>query len=361
VAANPVPPRLALVGAGAIGRRHAALVASGPDAILSAVVDPTAAGEILASEHGVPWHRSLADLIARDRPDGLIIATPNQHHVAGGLEAVAAGLPALVEKPLADELAGARRLVEAAEAAGVPLLVGHHRRHNPMLAAAREAIAAGRIGQVLAVHAQCWFRKPDAYFEPAWRRAPGAGPVLTNLVHDVDNLRWLCGEVVSVQAIARNTGRGHAVEDTAAVLLGFASGAVGTMTLSDAIVSPWSWELTAGENPDYPQQRDAFCYLVGGTEGSLSIPALELSRNGPVRDWHQPILRERLDFVPADPLAAQIAHFAGVIRGGAAPLVSGREGLRSLAVLDAVKRSSLTGAQVAPDASTTGSTRDAAS
>ncbi len=351
--------RLAVVGAGIIGRRHAALVAAFPGAALAAVVDPTATGKVLAAEHGVVWYPALAALLAADRPDGVIVATPNQYHVDGGLEVVAAGVPVLIEKPIADDLGDALRLVEAGEAAGVPILVGHHRRHNPMLQAARDAIAGGRLGQVLAVHAQCWFRKPDSYFESEWRRQPGAGPVLTNLIHDVDNLRWLCGEITAVQAIERNTGRGHAVEDTAAVLLAFASGAIGTMTVSDAIVSPWSWELTTGENPAYPQQ-DAFCYLVGGTEGSLSIPSLELSFNGAARDWTQPILHERIAFTPNDPLAAQIANFADVVRNRAAPLVSGREGLKSLAVLDAVKRSSLTGARIALHASTNGRSHNVA-
>ncbi len=278
----------------------------------------------------------------------MILATPTPFHVVGGLEAVAAGVPALIEKPIADHLGEALRLVEAAEAAGVPVLVGHHRRHNPMLQAAREAIAGGRVGQVLAVHAQCWFRKADSYFEPEWRRRPGAGPVLTNLIHDVDNLRFLCGEVVAVQAVESRAGRGHPVEDTAVVLLEFASGALGTMTVSDAVVSPWSWELTTGENADYPRQ-EAFCYLVGGSKGSLSVPTLDLSVNGAVRDWHQPILRERLSYVHADPLARQIGNFCEVIRGRAEPLVSGREGLRSLAVLDAVKRSARSGHRVAPE------------
>ena len=343
------PVRLALVGAGAIGRRHAEIVAADVEAVLSAVVDPAPSGEALADEHGVAWHPSFAALLAADRPDGVIVATPNQLHVGVGMEAVAGGIPALIEKPIADDLTDARRLVEAAEAAGVPLLVGHHRRHNPMLRAARAAIEAGRVGRVLAVHAQCWFRKPDGYFAPEWRRRPGAGPVLTNLIHDVDALRYLCGEIVSVQAVEAGVGRGHAVEDTAAVLLGFAGGAVGTMTVSDAVVAPWSWELTAGENPIYPRQ-DAFCYLVGGTEGALSIPSLELNRNDGAGDWTRPIVRERLAYAPAEPLAAQIANFRDVIRDRAAPLVSGREGLRSLAVIDAIKRAARTGAQVRLDA-----------
>ena len=166
---------------------------------------------------------------AADKPEGVIVATPNQVHVENGLECVAAGVPVLVEKPIADDVASAIRLVEAAEARGVPLLVGHHRRHNPMIQAAKRAIEAGRLGAVLAVHGFCWFFKPDDYFDVSWRREKGAGPVLVNLIHDVDNLRYLCGEIVAVHAFESNAVRKHAVEETAVIALRFSSGVLGTV------------------------------------------------------------------------------------------------------------------------------------
>lgn len=337
--------RLAVLGAGAIGRRHAELVAADPQAELAAVVDPAPAGAELAARLGVRWEPALGALLARDRPDGAIVATPNRLHVEQGLAAVAAGVPALIEKPIADDVAEARRLVTAATAAGVPLLVGHHRRHSPMLRAARDAIVAGRIGRVLAVHAMTWFAKPDSYFAPAWRRQVGAGPVLVNLIHDLDALRFLCGEVAAVQAVEAHDGRGFEVEDTAAVVLTFACGAIATISVSDAVAAPWSWELTSGENPDYPR-HEAFCYLVGGMRGSLSIPSLELFVAEGAPDWQAPMRRERLDFAPADPLAAQIANFCDVIRGRAVPVVPACEGLRTLEVVAAVKRAARSGERV---------------
>jgi predicted dehydrogenase len=81
----------------------------------------------------------------------------------------------------------------------------------------------------------------------------------------------LCGDIVSVQATESNAARGLAVEDTAAMILRFASGALGTLTISDAAAAPWSWELTSGENKAYPQ-TDQFCYMVAGTEGSVTVP-----------------------------------------------------------------------------------------
>lgn len=342
------PVRLAVIGAGLIGRRHAEYIAVEPGAVLSAVVDPSPVGREVASRLGAPWYASLADLLAAGCPDGVIIATPNQMHVDNGLEVIAAGIPAVVEKPIADDVAAALRLVEAAEAAGVPLLVGHHRRYNPMIAKAREIIEDGRLGRVVAVHGNFWLMKPDDYFDVAWRRKPGAGPVYINLIHDVDLFRHLCGEIVAVQARESNAVRGNPVEESAVILLEFASGALGTVTVSDTIVAPWSWELTASENPAYPRQDQA-CYHIGGTHGALAIPQLDLWSYRQARSWWEPLVRERVPFAPADPLEAQIRHFCAVIRGEAEPLVSGREGLNTLKVIEAIKQAARSGLTVMVD------------
>ena len=280
-----------------------------------------------------------------ERPEGVIIATPNQLHEAHGLEALAAGLPAIVEKPVADTVAGGTRLVEAAEAAGVPLLVGHHRRYNPMIQKAKEIIESGRLGRVLTLHGEFWVLKPDDYFDVAWRRQKGAGPVFLNLIHEIDLFRYLCGEITTVQAQETNIVRGNAVEDAAVILLRFASGVLGTVSVSDSVVAPWSWEMTTGENPAYPRQ-DEGCYKIGGTAGSLTIPQLEVWSNPGKRSWLEPLVRERVPYRPEDPLKLQIRHFCAVIRGAAAPLVSGREGLATLKVIEAAKQSAQSGTMI---------------
>lgn len=339
------PVRLAVIGAGLIGKRHAEHVAAEPRARLCAIVDPTPVGREVAAALDAPWFASFAEMLAAERPEGVIIATPNQLHVRHGLEAVEAGIPAIVEKPLADDLAEGARLVEAAEKAGVALLTGHHRRYNPMIRQAKEIIDSGRLGQVLALHGHFWLMKPDEYFDAGWRREKGAGPVLLNLIHDVDLFRYLCGEIVSVQAQSSNAVRGNAVEESAVILLRFANGALGTVTVSDSIVAPWSWELTTGENPAYPQQ-DQGCYQIGGTHGALTIPQLEIWSNPGKRSWWEPLLRERVPVAPEDPLKVQIRHFCDVIRDGATPIASGREGLETLKVIAAVQRAAETGAMV---------------
>jgi predicted dehydrogenase len=337
--------RIAVVGAGLIGARHAGLVAGEPLAELAAVVDPMPAGREVAARLGAPWFDGIDAMLAAIRPDGIIVATPNQLHVEHGLQAVAAGIPLLVEKPIASDVAGATRLVQAAEQARVPILVGHHRRHNPLIQAAREAIETGSLGRVVAVSGHFWAPKPDAYFEAEWRRRAGAGPVFINLIHDVDLLRFLCGEIVSVQAEESHAVRGFDVEDTAALLLRFASGALGSLSASDCVVAPWSWELTAGENPAYPQQ-DAACYQIAGTLGALALPGLDLWTAGGEPDWTTPLRHGRLAATSSDPLVLQLRHFCAVAAGRAEPLVAGRDGLETLRVIEAAKQAAQTGTRV---------------
>ncbi len=337
--------RIAVVGAGTIGRRHLEQVIAHDGATLAAVVDPADGGRVLAAERGVAWYPSLTEMLLHQRPDGAIIATPNQTHVAAGLEIIAAGVPALIEKPLADDVAGATALVEAAERAGVALLTGHHRRHNPLVQHAKTAIEAGRLGRLVSVHGFCWFHKPHDYFDVAWRRQKGAGPVLLNLIHDVDLLRFLCGEVVEVLALEGNAVRGHEVEDSAVILLRFANGVLGTMTVSDTIAAPWSWELTSDENPAFRPTGEA-CTMIGGTLGSLAIPSLDLWRHEAEPSWVEPMQCERLPSERADPFALQVRNLCEVVRGTAKPVVSGRDGLETLRVIEAVKQAAACGTAV---------------
>jgi len=334
--------RLSVMGAGLIGKRHIEHILAWPEAMLSSIVDPAPAARELAVSLKVDWFPSFQDMLSGNRPEGVVVATPNQMHVANGMDCVAARIPALIEKPLADDVVAAHALVEASERAGVPLLTGHHRRHKPMIQRAKAEIDRGRLGQIVSVHGMFWLIKPDDYFDVAWRREKGAGPVFLNLIHDVDLLRYLCGDIVAVQAAQSNRLRGNEVEETAVILLHFASGALGTVNVSDTIQSPWSWEFTAGENSAYGHTQES-CYQIGGTRASLAIPQLDLWHHPSKASWWAPIERERLSYENEDPLALQIANFCGVIRGTVDPVVSGREGLKTLTVIDAVKRAAETG------------------
>jgi len=226
--------RLAVAGAGLIGQRHIEEIDASPSATLAAIVDPFPAAAEVAAKFSVPLYPSLAELFEQDKPDGVILATPNQLHVTGGLECVAAGVPVIVGKPIGDSVEAATTLVEAGEAADVPVLTGHHRNYSPLMSKAREIIRSGALGAVVAVVGTALFYKPDDYFEAGggWRRQPGGGPILLNLIHEVNNLPSLVGDIVRVQAVTSNATRVFAVEDTAAMIFTFANGALGTFLLS---------------------------------------------------------------------------------------------------------------------------------
>jgi len=337
--------RIAIAGAGLIGHRHAAALQPLKDAALCAIVDPAPIGQKVAQDYAVPHFASLTELIAQDRPDGIVLATPNQFHVENALECIAAGIPILVEKPLAIDLDGAAQIVAAASQANVSVLTGHHRRHNPLIARAKAVIENGQLGKITAVQASTWLCKPTEYFDVEWRRNKGAGPVFINLIHDIDLLRHLCGEIISVHAMESNATRGFETEDTAVILLKFAGGALGTVTVSDAVVSPWSWELTARENPMYPA-TDQACYQIGGTKGGLSLPNLSLWTHPGKNSWWEPISETKLVFDFEDPLVRQMQQFADVIAGKCDPLVSGAEGYKNQQVLEAVKKSAASGQTV---------------
>ena len=338
--------RLVVAGAGLVGNRHIESIGRCKDVELAAIVDPRAAVRAHALELGVPWFESLSDMFRSERPDGVILATPNFAHVENGLECISAGCPVLVEKPIATSVDEAAVLVEAARAADIPIQVGHHRRHYPPIRRAREFIDEGRLGKLRAVQATCWLYKPDDYFDEApWRKAAGAGPIFVNLIHDIDLIRYLCGDVVSVQAQATPSVRGYENEDVAAVVLRFENDAIGTISVSDSIASPWCWEMTARENPVFhPVSQN--CYLLGGSHGSLSLPDLTFWNYRDSRSWLEPIGSTVLTCDSSDPFVEQVTRFAAVLAGKEQPLVSGQDGLKSLQVIEAIHSSVRSGQTV---------------
>ncbi len=341
--------RVAVAGAGYIGLAHMDVMRASPTCILSAIVDPAPTGKLAGERFGVPLYQSLDALIARDRPDAIILATPNQLHVEHALLCIRAEVPILLEKPIAPTVAEGQKIVDAADGSGVRVLIGHHRAHSPIMAKAREVIARGTIGRLVAVLGSAVFYKPEQYFTDApWRSQIGGGPILINMIHEVHNLRMLCGEIAAVQAIASNAIRGFPVEDTVTINLRFANGALGSFMLSDTAASARSWEQTSQENKAYATYPDEDCYVLIGTQGSLSIPTMRLKTypGSAGRSWWKPFEEGVVGMLRDDPLKHQIEHFGAVVRGEAAPLVSARDGLANLRVTEAIATAARSGATV---------------
>ena len=141
------PAKIAVVGAGLIGKRHIQHILAEPEAELTAIVDPAPIGKCLAEETGVPWFPSLTDLLAGQKTQGVIVATPISFISTHGMEAITAGLPALIENLSPTMSLPGRSWWRRPRAAGISLLVGHYRRHNPMVGGRRKSSSpAGSAG-----------------------------------------------------------------------------------------------------------------------------------------------------------------------------------------------------------------------
>ena len=339
--------RIAIIGAGAIGRRHLGILLEDAAYEVAAIADPGPAAETLAKESSVPYFADYGRMLDDVKPDGVINATPNQFHGETTLACIKRGIPVLLEKPVADTLAEAANIVEAAEKAKVSLLIGHHRRHHPIMRRAAEAIRDGAIGRIAAVACLWMHKKDDGYFDTAWRTQQGGGPVLINAIHDIDSLRMLCGEIESVQAATANAVRKLAVEDTAAAILHFANGALGTLVVTDTSSSPWTWDAGARDSEAGKAPQNAL--FIAGTRASLGVPSLETFWHEPGLAWLDPLSHARMTYRAADAYKEQMRNFAAVIRGEETPVVSGREGLLTLAATLAIHESAKTGKPVRLD------------
>lgn len=339
--------KVLLSGCGLGGRKHLELLSRSSRSILAAVVAPPSDANLAcASERNVPLFSSMEEAIDRVEIDAAIIASPNNFHAEQTLLCIKRGVPVLVEKPLTIDLESAAEVCREAKAHNVPVLVGHHRAYNPLLLAARDFMHSEKFGDFVAMQGSALFRKPEHYFEEGpWRTRVGGGPILINLIHEIGVIRFLCGPIHAVSVMSSNARRRFDVEDTAAILIKFNSGALGTFVLSDIAASNRSWEHSTGENPAYPHSADATCYHFAGTNGSLDFPTLQARfyEQNDTASWWNPFRTDVLVAEVSDPLEKQLAHFEDIVIGQAEPLVPAEIGFENMQVLEAIQRAIMTG------------------
>ena len=366
--------KIVIIGAGLIGPRHAESVVKCPDALLYAIVDPSPQAEAVAQRFNVPLYRDIDELLSaagsnndndnngsnnhsNGLPDAAIVCSPNATHVPLSKRLLAEGIHVLVEKPIAITVESGLDLLRHAKAHesinGVKALAGHHRRFNPYVVAAHKALSSNTIGKPLAVSGLWALRKPASYYQAptAWRASQdGGGPVLINLVHEIDILHYLLGPIVRVYAEETLSTRGHDAEEGAAIVLKFASGVVGTFLLCDSAPSAHSFEAGTGENPMIPRSGRDF-YRIFGTEGTLSVGDMKVERYreriaGGEAGWSDEVVEEGVEVGGEVPFDEQVGHLVRVVRGLERPRCSIEDGLRAVGVAEAVRRAMSTGVPV---------------
>ena len=343
------PVRIGLIGGGLISAKHIEGSKNINNGSLVALCDVNPQCRSLAEELKIPFFTDYREMIDAAGLEGVIDGTPNQFHAEIGIFCARKGIHVLTEKPIAASLEEGKRMVEAVEDSGINLLVGHHRRYYPPIRRAREIVQSGELGKLVGISMLWALMKPDVYFEVAWRSQKGGGPVLINIIHEMDNLRFICGDVAEINASTRRLVRFGEVEDTVSMRFELISGALGTVLVTDTAPSPWSYELTSGENSDY-FKTDQDCYQFLGTNGSLSFPSMEVwsHPHGREKGWWEPLMRRSEQVGYAAPFTAQLEHFCNVIRGDEEPVITAADGLMTLATTLAVLESAETGRPVNP-------------
>ena len=322
--------KLGLIGAGTIGKRHLQAISEVTEAELVAIVDTDPLAESTAVENNVSFFASVSHMLQDKQPDGVIVCTPTEVHLGPVLSSLKHNTHVLVEKPIAPSLEEAQQIIECSKVFNRQVLVGHHRRYYEVIEQTKLVIENGVLGQLVGVGGIWAVRKTDSYFEPEWRKQRSSGPVLINLIHEIDMLRYVCGEIVSLSAKVSRGLRDHPKEETTALLLEFQSGALGTFLLSDVTPSPWTWEQATGENPNFPKTSQNV-YRFIGSKASLDFPNLVLWRHsGGDPDWLHEISSEVIEGKIGDAYADQIRHFCAVIEGTEQPRISATDAAKTL-------------------------------
>lgn len=327
---NGAKLRAGLIGLGAMGRNHARVL-SGLDGVeLVAVVDP--AGDTTGNLRGIPVLPTVSELIALG-VDYAVIACPTALHESVGLELAANGVCALIEKPLAQNIAAARRLVEAFEQAGLVAGVGHIERYNPALQNLRTRLDAGELGEV--------FQVVTRRQGPFPHRIADVGVVMDLATHDIDLTSWVTGqEYTSVSArTVHRSGRPH--EDMVIALGQLADGSMVNHLVN--WLSPLKERSTIVTG-------DRGCFVADTLTADLTFYA-----NGAV-DTEWEAIRAfrgvaegdmiRYAIPKREPLLVEHERFRDAVDGKSDDIVTLRQGLRTVEVAIAVLEAAAQGVVV---------------
>jgi predicted dehydrogenase len=295
--------RIAVIGVGHLGRHHARILSTLPGAHLVAVVDTNVArAREIAAAHGVEPAFDYRDVLGR--VDAVTIAVPTELHSEIALPFLQAGVPVLVEKPMARSLAEADAMIAAATTAGARLAVGHTERFNPAVDAARALVTDPRF---IEVHRLGTF--PD--------RSLDIDVVFDLMIHDLDVVLSLVkSDVESIEAVGVPVLTPRV--DIANARLRFANGCIANLTASrisrDRVRKIRFFQPSAYLSIDYAAQK-VDVWRLKHEEGAM--PSIE---GGEV-----PVTNE-------EPLGRELADFLDAVVANRAPLVTGEDGRRALSV-----------------------------
>jgi predicted dehydrogenase len=321
---------IGLIGSGNITQTHARAARAIPGVQIAAIygTNPQTVTH-LATEHHAKPYLDFPSFLAHKPMDLVILGSPSGLHAQQGIAAAQHGLHVLTEKPID------MTTKNAADKANVKLAVIFQDRLKPNIQRLKHWLDRGLLGKPLLVDARVkWYRPPDYYSNSKWRGTfalDGGGALINQAIHTVDLLLWLLGDVARVQARTATVLHKIEAEDTAVANLEFASGAIGTLL------------ATTAAYPGYPRRLE-----ITGTEGTVilehdRIVAADL-RNPPpdfaaitAGDSNQSASSAAVTDVSGH--QAILENFLHAIANNTQPICNGREGRRSLALVESMYNS----------------------
>ncbi len=355
------PLRIGLVGCGNISSTHQESIRSHPETVaLVAVcdVDEARARAVAAGTPGCQAFGEWQAMLDTRVVEAVLVCLPHAEHLPVGLAAAHAGVHILVEKPMACTPEQGRQLVDAAERAGVTLMVAQHQRFEPTYRAVRRMIASGTLGDVFAASFEC-MQNMRAYAPPGhWLydgAIAGGGIIISVAIHRIDLLRFLLAdEVTRVQAITgtHDPAFTNGAEDLATGTLEFSKGTtVGFFTTYSAVHAPFGESfMLFGERGTVHAVPPTGSYVGPAVVAADGLPATPPIHGFSDQYTGFALVEPEPELPTSSPYANELLHFVACCRTGARPLSDGRDNLKTLAVVDAIYRSGRTRSPVILDA-----------
>ncbi len=333
--------RLGLIGCGRIAPRHVDAIGRTEGLELVAVCDAVAERSAeIADPLGIPTYAKFGAMLDGTDMDAVVICTPSGRHAAHSIAAARAGKHIVTEKPMATSVADADAMIKACDDEGVQLFVVKQNRLNPPVQLVKRAMDKGRFGRVFMINATVFWSRPQSYYDQAkWRGTWefDGGCFMNQASHYVDLVLWLMGPVESVMAKTGTLARRIETEDTGAAIVRFRDGGIGVLQVT---------VLT------YPRNLEGSLTIIGekGTVklGGVAVNKMETWNFAEYDDDDREV--EEASYAPKDVYG--IGHLgyyqtvARVLRGEGVADPDGRDGRKSLELIQAIYQSAREGREI---------------
>lgn len=337
--------KIGILGGGNISDTHARAAAAIPGVDIVACHgsnrERTAA---LAERHGARTYDTLEAFLAHRPMDIVAIGSPSGRHAEQGIAAARQGLHVLVEKPIDISTERADALIGACDAAGVKLGIFFQDRLRPDIVSMKRMVDDGTLGKPVMICGRVpWYRPPEYYSGSKWRGTwalDGGGALMNQAIHTVDLVQWMFGPIARVSGSVATRVHDIEVEDTAAAQIEFTSGALGVI------------EASTSRYPGYPRRLE-----VTGSNGTLILEDERLVRVDLRAGGGQGAAAAAPAAAPPENVASPVvsdasAHqrvvedFIRAIESNTVPSCDGREGRRSVELVETIYAAARSGQPV---------------